>query len=113
MHTKRSPASEPTRQTSADDLRRAAELLPEGASLTIPREALLDALAASSNADTPVTPKVREADRWISADEVGQRLSVSRRYVYAHRRSFPFAKELPGGSIRFSEAGLLRWMQRV
>jgi hypothetical protein len=32
--------------------------------------------------------------------------------VYAHRRSFPFTKELPGGAIRFSERGLTRWMER-
>src|SRR5688572_23644293 len=103
-----------------EDLRRAAELLPPGASLTLSRESFLAALANNGNGKAPastitnhqVGDATEDAERWLSAKEVAARLEVSPRYVYAHRRSFPFTKELPGGAIRFSERGLRRWMER-
>ena len=103
--------------TTLADLRRAAELLPPGASLTLPREALLAALDAGGNgngtaaAATDAT-RAAEPDRLLSAKEVAQRLQASTRWVYAHKADLPFAKELPGGAIRFSERGLRRWMER-
>jgi predicted DNA-binding transcriptional regulator AlpA len=102
-----------------DDLRRAAELLPVGAMLTLSREALLTALnghhgGGDRNGDGQGKGGASAAapDRLLSAKEVAQRLATSARYVYAHRRSFPFTKELPGGAIRFSERGLTRWIER-
>jgi predicted DNA-binding transcriptional regulator AlpA len=100
-----------------DDLRRAAELLPPGASLTLSRESLLAALnGGGSNGKVDISTEIStpavDAERWLSAKDVAERLDVSPRYVYAHRRSFPFTKELPGGAIRFSERGLRRWMER-
>lgn len=98
-----------------EDLRRAAELLPPGASLTLPREAFLAAFNGNGNVNdcTQSIGATPEPDRLLSAKEVAGRLEVSSRYVYAHRRSFPFTKELPGGAVRFSERGLTRWMERA
>jgi excisionase family DNA binding protein len=96
-----------------DDLRRAAELLPAGSSLTLPREALLAALdGAGDRKSAQASTAVPEVDHLLTAKEVAKRLEVSARYVYAHRRSFPFTKELPGGAVRFSERGLNRWIER-
>jgi predicted DNA-binding transcriptional regulator AlpA len=102
----------------AYDLRRAAELLPPGASLVLPCEALLAALDGVDGAGDAkasreaATRGEADTDRWLSAKDVATRLGVSPRYVYAHRRFFPFARELPGGAVRFSERGLRRWMDR-
>jgi predicted DNA-binding transcriptional regulator AlpA len=97
-----------------EDLRRAAQLLPPGASLTLPRDALLAAIdsAANGSPSNGAAAAALEPDRLLAAKEVAQRLATSPRYVYAHRRSFPFTKELPGGAVRFSERGLMRWMER-
>lgn len=94
-----------------DDLRRAAELLPAGSSLTLSREAILEALATTPVADPAAVPV---ADRWLTAQDVAQRLHCSVRHVYAKRHTFPFARQLPGtGGVRFSEQGLEAWMKRA
>lgn len=99
--------------TTLADLRRAAELLPPGALLTLTREALLDAFSGNGNGKgAAVEAPAAEPERLLSAKEVAERLGTSARWVYAHRASLPFAKELPGGSVRFSERGLNRWMER-
>jgi hypothetical protein len=102
--------------TTIDDLRRMAELLPPGASLTLPREALIAALdggrrdpAAGREAPAPADV---DGDRWLTAKDVAKCLGVSPRYVYARASTLPFAKKLPGGGVRFSERGLRRWMER-
>lgn len=56
--------------------------------------------------------KEQEPDRLLTAAEAAKRLGVSRRYLYAHRSDFPFARQLPGGTVRFSEHGLARWLSR-
>lgn len=95
-----------------DDLRHAAKLLPPGAQVTLPREALLEALAGEGTLTLPVPLPAPVTERWVSAGDVAKALDVSKRYVYAHRKEFPFAKSLPGGAVRFSERGLRRWMDR-
>ncbi|MFN2566139.1 MAG: helix-turn-helix domain-containing protein [Gemmatimonadaceae bacterium] len=102
-------------RVTLNELRRAAQLLPAGTLVAIPREALLAALEGDGDAKPSreaATPGEADTDRWLKAREAAKRLGVSVRYVYAHRRSFPFAKELPGGAVRFSERGLRRWMDR-
>ena len=107
--------------STLDDLRRAAELLPPGATLTLTRESFLAAfngngIGGASRVqpiETAVLPTGNtEPDRLLSAKEVAERMGTSKRWVYAHRRNLPFTKELPGGSIRFSERGLTRYMER-
>jgi excisionase family DNA binding protein len=61
-------------------------------------------LESSGNGDRP--------DRMLRAEEVARRLSVSVRTVYKNRKGWPFAKELPGRSVRFSEQGLEKWLAR-
>lgn len=91
-----------------DELRAVAEGLAPGSSLTVTREALLDALSTSHP-----TPQSANPEHWLTADDVASRLGVSRRYVYARRATFPFTRQLPGVGIRFSERGLDAWMSRV
>lgn len=51
-----------------------------------------------------------EPDRLLDVDEVASRLGVSRRWVYGHR--LPFVVRLPGRTLRYSERGLERYIER-
>jgi excisionase family DNA binding protein len=52
-----------------------------------------------------------EPERLLTAREVAERLKCSPRYVYAHAGTFPFTKR-NGGLVRFSAAGLERWLAK-
>ncbi len=92
------------------DLRRALELLPQGASLTLPRDALLEALDGDSQA--PPAPDTEQGtERALSAREVAERLSTSTRWVYDHREQLG-GKRLSRRCVRFPEAAVRRYMAR-
>ena len=93
-----------------DDLRRAAEALPSGSSVTLPREALLAALNGDSD---HVSPTPEAPDRLLTVHEAAARLGVSRRYVYQHAVSYPFTRRLSPKVLRFSERGVERWLART
>ena len=101
------------------ELAQALALLPADAVLTLPvhelRAALVEGEAARGGALACAAHNGNGSapDRLLSAKEAAARLGVSPRYVYAHRRHFPFARELPGGALRFSDAGLTRWLART
>ena len=94
---------------SLADLRRAVEALPPGSSLTLPREALLQALDGSNGAPPAADPP----DRLLSVREAAERLGVSRRYLYGRAHLFPFTKRLSAKVLRFSSLGLERWLART
>ena len=52
-----------------------------------------------------------DRDRWLTAREVAQRLSLSADYVYRHASRWPYAHR-QGRTWRFDERGLTRWMAR-
>jgi excisionase family DNA binding protein len=92
------------------DLRRAIEALPAGSSITLPRDALLQAI--NGNGAAP-KPEPEQADRLLTVTEVAKRLDVSRRYVYGHIDEFPFVRRLGPKTLRFSERGLDKWLART
>ena len=54
-------------------------------------------------------------DHLLTAQEVAARLGCSVRYVYAHAADYPFTVRLDqanGGPVRFSAAGLDRWLAK-
>lgn len=91
------------------DLRRAAELLPPGSAVSIPREALLAALGESptnalpSRQDTPET--------WMTAEEAAEKLHVSPRWVYDHGDKLG-GKHLSRRCVRFSSLAIDRYLAR-
>jgi len=99
------------------DLRRAAELLPAGSSLTLPREALLAALEGSENgngagathAKPPASNEVDE--QWLTAEQVAELLHVSQRWCYDHEDTLG-AKRLSRRCVRFSSRAVQRYMAR-
>lgn len=94
-------------------LRVVAEALPAGVTLPIVREDLLAILGDDephhrAGPPAPAAP----ADRLLTAREAAARLGVSTRYLYAHRRDYPFTKRLPSGPLRFSDRGLTRFLEQ-
>jgi excisionase family DNA binding protein len=95
---------------SLADLLRAAEALPPGGSLTLPRDALLEALRGNG-APPPSAPEA--PDRLLTVKEAAQRLGVSKRYLYTHATKYPFTRRLSPKVLRFSERGIERWLART
>jgi predicted DNA-binding transcriptional regulator AlpA len=97
-------------KTTLDDLRRAAEALPPGASITLPVEVLLEAL--SNDGASPIVPDPDALpDRLLKASEVAERLGVSKKWVYENRAALPFTRRI-GSALRFDAEGLERWLAR-
>lgn len=100
---------------TAADLLRAAELLPPGSSLTLPREALLEALSpaiqpANGNGSHQATSG-DEVDEWLTAEEVAELLHVSARWCYDHGKEIG-ARRLSRRCIRFSSRAVNTYLAR-
>ena len=92
------------------ELQRAAELLPHGASLTLPREALLEALA-NGNAVPTAQVGSQEPARLLTAKAVADRLGTSVRWVYHHQAQLG-GQSLTQRCLRFPEAAVRGYLER-
>ena len=52
------------------------------------------------------------ADRLLDVERAAALLDVRPRWLYDHAKTLPFARKLSGRTLRFSEAGLRRWLER-
>lgn len=99
-------------QTTLADLRRAAELLPFGAFLTLPRDALLAAIADAGGAGVATdTPVIADPERWLTAEQVAETYHVTRRWCYDHAKALG-ARHLSRRCVRFPERGIERFLAR-
>lgn len=76
----------------------------------------LHTLAGALRAEQPARPgppAPSSPDRLLTAEEAAAVLGVSRRWLYAHAGHLPFARHLSRRALRFSEAGLRRWIERT
>lgn len=55
---------------------------------------------------------LRQPDRLLDSEEAARRLGVTARWLYDHFDTLPFGKRLADRTLRFSEAGLERWLER-
>ncbi len=55
-------------------------------------------------------PTSSEPDRLLTAEEAAPILGVTPRWLYRHARQLPFARRLSRKALRFSEAGLHRFL---
>ena len=95
--------------TAREQLLQAVELLPEGASVMLRREQLLDALRGPE--PTPSEPQPSTSgDRLLTANQVAEVLGCSPRWVYDNADSLPFTRRIKSGMLRFSEKGLQRYL---
>jgi predicted DNA-binding transcriptional regulator AlpA len=58
--------------------------------------------AAKSSAD----------DRMLTVDEAAVKLRHSRQWIYRHKRTLPFVKQISPRSLLCSESGIDRWLAR-
>jgi excisionase family DNA binding protein len=54
---------------------------------------------------------IRDEDRLLTVDQVAQRLSVSRDWVYRNGKRLSFTRKLGPKMVRFSESGLQKWLK--
>lgn len=55
-------------------------------------------------------PRTDEADRLLTPVEAAERLGVTSRWLYRHAHQLPFTRRLSRKVLRFSEAGLRRYL---
>jgi excisionase family DNA binding protein len=53
----------------------------------------------------------RAEDRLLTIDQVAQRLSVSKDWVYRNGKRLTFTRKLGPKMVRFSETGLQKWLK--
>ena len=57
-----------------------------------------------------VPPSAGSVDDLLTAAEAAASLRVSPRWLYRHARTLPFARKLSRKVLRFSRAGISRWL---
>ena len=75
----------------------------------------LHALAQVLRAEQPTPPAApaeSSPDHLLTVEEAAAVLGVSTRWLYSHAGRLPFARHLSRRALRFSEAGLCRWIER-
>ncbi len=99
-------AADPTR---AGDLpRQAAEALL--ARLTVAQSALVGRLLALGATGSGPPPTPPEMDYWLTVEEAADLTGLPPRWFYRHWKTLPFARKPSRKALRFSEAGLRRWL---
>jgi predicted DNA-binding transcriptional regulator AlpA len=83
-----------------------ARIASEQAALAALQTALAARLVTAPEAGTAREPE----DRLLTAADVATALGVTIRWVQRRARRLPFARKLSEHAIRYSEAGLRRWM---
>lgn len=77
-------------------------------------QAALSAIQGVLTARLLVTPSAHDSmtdsDRLLTAQEVAHLLGVTKRWVQRRARRLPFARRISVRSVRYSDAGLKRWM---
>ena len=84
-----------------------AELAARQAALSAIQGLLTSRLLAR---DAAPPPRNESAERLLTAEEVAHALGATRRWVQRRARRLPFARQISDHAIRYSEAGLRRWM---
>lgn len=64
------------------------------------------ALGSSAKAPDASSPD----DRLLTVEEAAQIARVSKRWLYARASNLPFTRKLSHKVVRFSEAGLRKWL---
>jgi predicted DNA-binding transcriptional regulator AlpA len=68
-------------------------------------------LLAELDGELPTAGKpLMKGDRLLTVHEVAERLGLSSSYAYKQAARWPFTRKLSARALRFSEAGLERWM---
>lgn len=79
------------------------------AEATIPARVVLARLPDALEAPR-AAPVQAEPERLIDVKEAATRCDVSPRWLYRNADKLPFTRRLSSGTLRFSEAGLTKWL---
>jgi predicted DNA-binding transcriptional regulator AlpA len=105
-----------------DELRRAAELLPEGTSLTLPRDSLLAALASTMPEPAPESPAATWRERlWtcppetrLGVVELVEAIGRPKSWIYRHTSAKSGLELLPHrlleGALVFTASDIREWV---
>src|SRR5258708_25144287 len=85
-------------------------LVAEGASEQAALSAIQGVLTARLLVMPPAHDSSADTDRLLTAEAVAHLLGVTKRWVQRRARRLPFARRISARSVRYSEAGLRRWM---
>jgi predicted DNA-binding transcriptional regulator AlpA len=92
---------------------RALELSPAEAAGLLARLEGLSAVVRVAAAAQGTADRVSEPpDRLLTAEELTQRLGLSRKQIYRRAHRWPFTRRPSKGTLRFSERALEKWMAR-
>lgn len=80
------------------------------AALTRPEDGGGNGVRASDAPSPP--PSDPASDRLLKVDEAAAILGVEPRWLYDRSDQLPFARKLAPRTLRFSERGLYRWLER-
>jgi excisionase family DNA binding protein len=96
----------------AADPSRVAEIPPEAVPGLLAQAAAVQAALAVRlvvpSRPAPVTPA--ETDRLLTPAEAATMLGVAVPWLYRHANRLPFTRRLSRRTLRFSEAGVKRWL---
>lgn len=96
------------------DPARLADLPPEEATAALVELAAVQtALAARLHASTPQATRASDrepVDRLLKPEETAKYMSVTLRWLYRRADKLPFTRRLGRKTLRFSEAGMRRYM---
>lgn len=96
------------------DPRRAFELSAAEAAALLIELARLQAVVAARLSTNPTASPASisdsDSDRLLTAEEVAERLQRSVDWVYRQAKHWPFTRRLTRRTVRFSEAGLQRFL---
>ena len=71
---------------------------------------LMHLLQTAPAAPTHRDPDRPTDDRMLGAGEAAAMLGVSVRWLYRHSKQMPFARKIAPKIVRFSRAGIVRWL---
>ena len=69
-----------------------------------------EGLAAAGREIVTAAGEPPTSEQLLTVEELAQRLSVTPDYVYRNASQWPFTRRLSPKMLRFSEAGLRRWL---
>jgi predicted DNA-binding transcriptional regulator AlpA len=104
---------DPSRVTEISDaeiLRTMLELAGHVSAVSALQSALASRLVLSSGGAGNGRPEASAADRSLTPQEAATRLGVTLAWLYRHHTRLPFARKLSPKCLRFSEAGLRKWL---
>jgi len=96
--------------SDAEILKTILELAGHVSAVSALQSALASRLVLSSGGAGNGRPEAPAADRSLTPQEAATRLGVTLAWLYRHHTRLPFAMKLSPKCLRFSEAGLRKWL---